>query len=119
VSGVLSNIICLFSDTKISEALNMLTRRVYDVVKKTHPEIQICNPSTRQKKRPKLAISDIENRIDLIMHRQGWTWDKILADAKRTCSTSLKSDGAYDVNLHPKKIAKHFQVQLIYYQCEN
>jgi len=107
VFGVLNNIICLYADVKISELFDLLTRRLYDEVKKKHTQVKISNPT--QQLRAEYKISEMKIKFDRILTNQEWTWDKILADAKKTCGSSEK-EGFSANNLQPKKVAQHFQV---------
>jgi hypothetical protein len=103
--GIISNLISLYSDVEISEVINLLTRHIFDELKKIHTGVKICN-SAAQKIEAEHLISDIKSRFEKILSNQDWTWDKILADAQHMCGTP---DVVLDVSL-PQKTAQHFQV---------
>jgi hypothetical protein len=110
--GVLNNIICLYSDIKISEVLDLLTRRIYDEVKKMHPGVKIGIPA--QQIRAEHTLPQIESRCEQILRNQDWTWGKVLADAKSTCGSSGRERSIIlDKNFNPEKTAQHFQVIFI------
>ena len=113
IFGVLNNIICLYADVKISEVLDLLTRRIFDEVKKTYPGVKISIPT--QQLQAEYAILSIESRLAQILCNQEWTWDKILADAKSTCGTSSNERSFLTAkNVQPEKAAQHFQVYSIF-----
>jgi hypothetical protein len=105
VFGAVSNIISLYSDVKISEIVDLLTRHVFDELKKTHTGVKICNPAAKKIESGQ-SILKIDSRFEKILNNQDWTWDKILADAQHMCGTS---DVVLDVSL-PRKTVQHFQV---------
>lgn len=101
---------------KISEVIDLLTRRIFDEVKQTHRGIRICTPAECSlTEATELAMLNIESHFSQILNNQEWTWDKILADAKQTCSSS-NSKIKLDVGLHPNIVAQHFQVSF-YIKC--
>lgn len=110
IFGVINNIICLYSHVKKSEAMSFLTRRLFELVKQTHTEVQICNPAVRELSEN--LITEIESRLDQILNHREWTWDKILADVKNTCGSAERL-GVKDIVVHPEKVAKYFQVRFI------
>jgi hypothetical protein len=107
--GVISNIISLYSDMHISEVVDLLTRHIFDELKRTHTGVKICIPAD-QKIQAKQTISEIESRLKQILQNRDWTWDKILADAQHMCGATENADVVLDVNLHPKETAQYFQV---------
>lgn len=107
--GVINNLICLYADAKILEVIDLLTRQIFELIKNSHPGVQICYPAVQT--RMELTILEMESQSDQILASQEWTWDKILADAKQTCGSLERTSGiTADMELHPKKIAQHFQV---------
>lgn len=107
VFGVVNNIICLYSDVKISEVLDHLTRHVFDEVKKTHTGVQIWNPT--QQVRAAHTVLEVESRFDQMLCNREWTWDKILDDAKQTCGFSETASVSAN-NVQYKEVAQNFQV---------
>jgi hypothetical protein len=108
VFGVANNIICLYSDVKISEVLDLLTRDIFDEVKKTHTAVQFWNPA-HQNIQAGHTYLEIDSQFDQILNNREWTWEKILADAKETCGSSNK-EGLTANKLQPKIVAQNFQV---------
>jgi hypothetical protein len=110
VAGALTDIIGLYSQVKISENFDLLARRIFDMVKKVHPEVTIgssvvCTPTTTTK----LAEPEIKSKFEHIFNNAEWTWEKILDDAKSTCG-SLEEIITSDIDEHPAKVVQHFQV---------
>lgn len=109
VYGVINNIICLHSDAKMTEVLELMTKHIYELLKITDAtKDRFRNYYSAEK--PTSEKSTLENRTDEYLAYRGWTWNKILSDIRETISSSLVKAGVSDIEEHPEKIAKYFQV---------
>jgi hypothetical protein len=112
--GVINNILCLYADVKVSEIIQLWTRRIFDIVKQTHTGITICNPAKRTPtESTQHSMSKVETLLAQILSDKKWTWNKILADAKHMCGSSVDKTSNFDIDLDPKKVAAHFKVSLL------
>jgi hypothetical protein len=103
--------LCLYAEAKAAENIDLLTRRIFDIVKKVHPEVTIGN-SVESRPATELSLQDIISKFEHIFKNMEWTWEKILNDAKISCGL-LEEINTSDINQHPTKVVQHFQVIIL------
>lgn len=105
--GVINNIICLYSDVKTSESIDLLTWHIFEEVKKTCNGISITKMV--QSRPPVRTFKQIEVTLHTIMD-QAWIMQKLLEKIKPTHILESEKTEGPSFEQDPKKVAKHFQV---------
>jgi hypothetical protein len=110
VFGVLNNIITLYTEMKMAEIVDLITRHIFNGLRIGDPEVRIFNSTIGKPTTPTTDTQpDFERRFDSILANKEWTWEKILARAQSSCG-SLKEISTSDIEQHPEKVAQHYQV---------
>jgi len=114
--GVIFQLITLYSDVKISEALNNMTTILSSFDKKS-PFRKICRHSVGCEGKD-FGLKEIDEQLLATLElssSRDWKYERFLRLAKKTCfSPERKSSPDYGMTL--KEIADHFQVYY-YLRC--
>jgi len=107
--GVIYDILKLYAEVKIDEAVGLLTQSICDLVKKEVPTsriyIDLGYPNA-----PKLKLNEIDSKLDKAFLSSDWTYKKLIRRTRASCFSPQRTPMPDRDEMTIEEIAEHFQV---------
>jgi hypothetical protein len=115
--GVIYNIIMLYSDYKVAEALALFTHCIAELlINRKDVEKAKIYVNAVDAKGPDMSYEEIMRALLSVQPNDKWSYENIMKDIKKTCFSEDRT-WAPDFDAGADKVALHFQVSFLFLSC--